>query len=146
MAGNSSQYCPLEHRDHGHYWYMVWWMTEINIWSRQPCKTVLQRRYHFLYFQNQPQRLCGFRQAVTLLTFSFLLALNFLSCSTVSGRWILYAYLSLSCTHTGKKDRKPEHTHIRCNDECKSRAESPSRQEERWSCSTRRVWDVWVLT
>lgn len=25
----------------------------------------------------------------TLLTFSFLLALNFLSCSTVSGRWIL---------------------------------------------------------
>lgn len=31
------------------------------------------------------------------LTFSFLLALNFLSCSTVSGRWILYAYLSLSC-------------------------------------------------
>lgn len=49
---------------------------------------------------------------MTLLTFSFLLALNFLSCSTVSGRWILYAYLSLSCTHTGKKDGKLEHTHI----------------------------------
>lgn len=36
-------------------------------------------------------------QADSGLTFSFLLALNFLSCSTVSGRWILYAYLSLSC-------------------------------------------------
>lgn len=45
-----------------------------------------------------------------MLTFSFLLALNFLSCSTVSGRWILYAYLSLSCTHT--KDGEPEHTYL----------------------------------
>lgn len=48
--------------------------------------------------------------ADTMLTFSFLRALNFLSCSTVSGRWILYAYLSLSYTHIENIQRDMKHS------------------------------------